>query len=48
MHDEGKGLRRLVLTLVALKITQSQQSVMDFMQLTLFGIQTQESEQDLP
>ncbi|XP_072021525.1 helicase POLQ-like [Amphiura filiformis] len=47
MHDDGKGLRGLVLTLVALKITKDRQSLVDFMQLTLLGVQTQESEEDL-
>ncbi|XP_041473408.1 helicase POLQ-like [Lytechinus variegatus] len=47
MHDEGKGMRNLVLSLISLKITRTEASLQDFIKRTLCGIQAAEFQRDL-
>nr|XP_054763892.1 helicase POLQ-like [Lytechinus pictus] len=47
MHDEGKGMRNLVLSLISLKITKTEASLQDFIKRTLCGIQAAEFQRDL-
>ncbi|XP_030839927.1 helicase POLQ-like [Strongylocentrotus purpuratus] len=47
MHDEGKGMRNLVLSLISLKITRTEGSIQDFIKRTLCGIQAAEFQRNL-
>ncbi|XP_038066286.1 helicase POLQ-like [Patiria miniata] len=38
-HDDSKGIRSLILTLIALKLTPRRKAVLSFMNRTLFGVQ---------
>ncbi|XP_022092719.1 helicase POLQ-like isoform X2 [Acanthaster planci] len=46
-HDDGKGIRSLILTLIALKLTMHRKAVLDFMNQTLFGIQASRTGSDV-
>ncbi|XP_071487488.1 helicase POLQ-like [Diadema antillarum] len=47
MHEEGKGMRSLVLSLISLKITTTHDSLQTFIENTLCGIQAGEFQRDL-
>ncbi|KAI0207281.1 Helicase POLQ-like [Lamellibrachia satsuma] len=47
LYEEGKGLRRLILTTIGLKLTPSVQSVQKFLQRTLCHVQSTELDVDL-
>ncbi|KAJ8025431.1 Helicase POLQ-like [Holothuria leucospilota] len=46
LHDDGKGLRSLILSLIALELTSSREDVHRFMSNTLLGVQAVTSQVD--
>ncbi|PIK58639.1 putative helicase POLQ-like [Apostichopus japonicus] len=48
LHDEGKGLRSLILSLVALQLTASKEAIQTFISKTLLGIQGSTNHREVP